>query len=50
MESHKSEILARFNAGDLSADEAGKLSVELGELQNSLDEKEMRWLELSEKA
>ena len=49
LESRKKEILERFNAPDLGGDEAGKLSAELGKLQESLEGKEMRWLELSEK-
>lgn len=49
-EQRKKQILERFNASDLGADEAGKLSTELGKLQEALDEKEMRWLELSERA
>ncbi len=49
LELRKKAILARFNAPDLGADEAGKLSTELGQVQNDLDTKEMRWLELSEK-
>ncbi|MBK9338434.1 MAG: ABC-F family ATP-binding cassette domain-containing protein [Lewinellaceae bacterium] len=48
LERRKKEILERFNAADLGAAEAGKLSTELGKVQNDLDEKEMRWLELSE--
>ncbi len=50
LEGRKAEILDRFNAADLAADEAGKLSVELGQVQETLDEKEMRWLELADKA
>jgi ATP-binding cassette subfamily F protein uup len=49
-ELRKKAILQRFNADDLGADEATKLSAELGQLQDLLDGKEMRWLELSEKA
>ncbi len=49
LEQRKKQILARFNASDLGADEAGKLSTELGQVQENLDTKEMRWLELSEK-
>ncbi|MEO6759694.1 MAG: ABC-F family ATP-binding cassette domain-containing protein [Saprospiraceae bacterium] len=49
LELRKKAILARFNAADLGADEAGKLSTELGQVQENLDTKEMRWLELSEK-
>ncbi|MCK6491736.1 MAG: ATP-binding cassette domain-containing protein, partial [Planctomycetes bacterium] len=48
LESRKAEILGRFNAADLGASEAEKLSIELGQLQNDLDEKEMRWLELAD--
>ena len=49
LESRKKQILERFNASDLGADEAGKLSSELGKLQEELDVKEMRWLELAER-
>ena len=49
LERRKKEIMERFNAADLGAEEAGKLSAELGKLQDDLDGKEMRWLELSEK-
>ena len=49
LELRKQAILVRFNASDLGADEAGKLSKELGQVQENLDTKEMRWLELSEK-
>ncbi len=48
MESRKAEILIRFNGGDLGAEEAAKLSAELGKLQEELEVREMRWLELSE--
>lgn len=49
LESRKKLILERFNAADLGADEAGKLSSELGKLQEDLEVKEMRWLELAER-
>ena len=49
LESRKKEILEKFNSADLGAEEATKLSAELGKLQEDLDGKEMRWLELSEK-
>ncbi len=49
LELRKKAILARFNAPDLGAEEAGKLSTELGQVQENLDTKEMRWLELSER-
>ena len=48
LESRKAEILDRFNGAGLGADEAAKLSVELGQIQNDLDTKEMRWLELAD--
>lgn len=50
LEGRKSEIMSRFDAADLAAEEATQLSTELGDLQNTLDEKEMRWLELADKA
>lgn len=50
LESRKKEILERFNAEDLGADEAAKLSTELGQVQENLEIKEMRWLELAERA
>ena len=49
LERKKSDIMAAFDKPDLSADQAAKLSVELGQLQEALDTKEMRWFELSEK-
>ncbi|MBK6933503.1 MAG: ABC-F family ATP-binding cassette domain-containing protein [Saprospirales bacterium] len=50
LERRKAEIMDRFNAADLGAGEATRLSAELGQLQNTLDEKEMRWLELADKS
>ncbi len=49
LEHRKKEILERFNAADLGAEEASKLSNELGNLQKTLDGKETRWLELAER-
>ncbi|MFZ4634938.1 MAG: ATP-binding cassette domain-containing protein, partial [Saprospiraceae bacterium] len=49
LEQRKKTILERFNADNLSTDEAGKLSTELGSVQASLEEKELRWLELAER-
>jgi len=49
LERRKADILDRFNTSGLDAGEAGKLSVELGQIQGSLDEKEMRWLELADR-
>ncbi len=48
LEKRKKEILNRFNDMDLSAADSAKLSTELGTIQDSMDTKEMRWLELSE--
>jgi hypothetical protein len=50
LESRKKEILEKFNTADLGAEEATRLSAELGKLQGDLDGKETRWLELAEKA
>ncbi len=47
LERRKREIMERFNADNLGANEVTTLSTELGELQKTLEEKEMRWLELS---
>lgn len=44
----KETINAKLNAGDTPFDELQTLSVRIGEVSNLLDEKEMRWLELSE--
>jgi ATP-binding cassette subfamily F protein uup len=50
LENRKKEIFDRFNAADLAPEEVTKLSNELGTLQKTLEEKEMRWLELAEHA
>ena len=47
-ELRKSEIMEKFNEPDLTAEEIQVLSMELGELDKELEQKEMRWLELSE--
>jgi ATP-binding cassette subfamily F protein uup len=49
-EQRKKEIEERFQAADITPAEISTLSSELGVIQSTLDEKEMRWLELSEKA
>jgi ABC transport system ATP-binding/permease protein len=46
-EARKKEIMERFNAEDVDNAEVTRLSAELGTLQDALEEKEMRWLELS---
>jgi ATP-binding cassette subfamily F protein uup len=48
LECRKKEILQLFNDSNQSADQLGKLSEELGILQEKLEEKELRWLELEE--
>jgi len=44
----KEKITAQLNDGTLPFEELQKLSNRIGELSDLLDEKEMRWLELSE--
>jgi ABC transport system ATP-binding/permease protein len=44
----KETITQQLNSGAASFDELQKLSVRIGEVTQLLDEKEMRWLELSE--
>lgn len=48
LEKRKKEILQSFNEADLSPEKAASLSKELGTLQEDLDTKEMRWLELED--
>jgi ATP-binding cassette subfamily F protein uup len=47
LESKKSEIHSSFESGNLDADKIQKLSVELSEIDKSIEEKEERWMELS---
>lgn len=44
----KETITIRLSAGDIPFDELQRLSARIGEITTLLDEKEMRWLELSE--
>ena len=44
----KAEIETALNSGTLSAEALLEKSNRIGEIINLLDEKEMRWLELSE--
>jgi ATP-binding cassette subfamily F protein uup len=46
----KQEITEKLNSGSTSFDELQKLSVRIGEIGQLLDDKELRWLELSELA
>ncbi|MBU6340114.1 MAG: ATP-binding cassette domain-containing protein [Bacteroidetes bacterium] len=48
-EGKKTEILEKFNAADLNAADAAALSLELSKVQETLELKELRWLELAER-
>jgi ATP-binding cassette subfamily F protein uup len=48
-EARKAEILEAFNDPNLAAEAMAKLSDELGKLQEALETKEMRWLELADR-
>lgn len=48
LEEKKAEISKKFENPNLPGDELMKLSKELGQIQEQLEEKEMIWLELSE--
>ncbi len=48
LNAEKAAIEARFSSGDIAGDAAG-LSARYSDLCTALDEKELRWLELSEK-
>jgi ATP-binding cassette subfamily F protein uup len=48
LEARKTEIHEQFSSGELSNSQIETLGKELAEIQDALDEKEMRWLELSE--
>lgn len=48
LEKEKQEIHAQLEAASLPYDQLQKLSLRVGEIAAMLDEKEMRWLELSE--
>ncbi|HBL77544.1 MAG: ABC transporter [Bacteroidetes bacterium GWF2_42_66] len=49
LENEKKEIETALNSGELSNDELLRQSQRFAEISEILDEKEMRWLELSEK-
>jgi len=49
MEEHKEKLLSDLNSGNLSPDELNETSKKYQEISDELDEKELRWLELSEK-
>ncbi len=48
LEEKKLKLSEKFNDTSLSADDITQLSIEIGEIQNKLEEKEMRWMELGE--
>ena len=50
MEEQKAKITEKFNDPTLTPEEIEKYSNELGALQEKLEEKEMRWMELAELA
>lgn len=49
LEAEKSELENRLNSGNLSSDELLTASNRIGDVINLLDDKTLRWLELSEK-
>ncbi len=49
LEERKAVLMAKFEDTALSADEIHKLSAELGKVQEDLEAKETRWLELADK-
>ena len=48
LEAEKADLEAKLSGGTLSPSELQTASTRYGELQSLLDEKELRWLELSE--
>jgi ATP-binding cassette subfamily F protein uup len=48
LEKEKQTITAQMNNGSLPFDQLQQFSVRISEITNLLDEKELRWLELSE--
>ena len=48
LEAEKADLEAKLSSGTLSATELQTASTRYGELQGIIDEKELRWLELSE--
>lgn len=48
LENRKAEIAGIFESPDVDASEIEKLSIEMNQITERLDEAEMRWLELSE--
>ncbi len=48
LETKKSEITAQFNNPELTAEQITTLSKELSTIQDEIEEREMRWMELAE--
>ena len=48
LESEKSELEGKLSSGTLSHEELSAAAARIGEIINQIEEKEMRWLELSE--
>ena len=48
LEKEKTLVNEKLSSGDIPFDELQKLSVRIGEINALMDEKELRWLELSE--
>lgn len=49
LEAEKKDIETRISSGTLNSDQLYELSLRHGDIMKELDDKEMRWLELSEK-
>ena len=50
LEAKKEDIHAQFNATDLTQDKIKELSQELKAIDEKIEEKELRWMELAEEA
>ena len=50
LEEKKAEITARFNTPDITPEQIENWSKELSEINEKLEEKEMQWMELADKA
>lgn len=48
LEEQKAVLIEKFNTPDITPAEIETLSIQLGELNNQIEEKEMRWMELAE--
>lgn len=49
LEEQKASITAKFNDPEMSSDDIMKYALELGKINETIEMKEMRWLELAEK-